>query len=158
MANPRPNAAFAYSYPFPQEVLGRMAYYYEYDYADGRDPMDYFAPVLAEIETWQSLYGTVTLRQFDRCDGVLILTDTRPGAAEFQRRLRGLEREVYLYCDSGRSLKTIAAHAAALEGIEPPEEAALKKMLDGWVAERIMAHLDDRYLSLALRAPSRDGA
>ena len=158
MANPRPNAAFAFSYPFPPDVLGRMAYYYEYDYADGRDPTDYFAPVLAQIETWQSLYGTVTLRQYDRPDGVLILTDTRPGAAEFQRRLRGLAREVYLYCDSGRSLKTIAGHAAALEGTDPPGEAALKKMLDGWVAERIMAYVDDRYLSLALRAPSTDGA
>ena len=46
MANPRPNPAFAFSYPFPQDVLGRLAYYYEYDYADGRDPLDYFAPVL----------------------------------------------------------------------------------------------------------------
>jgi hypothetical protein len=41
-----------------------------------------------------------------------------------------------------------------LEGIGPPDEAVLEKLLDGWVAERIMAHLDDRYLSLALRAPS----
>ncbi|HUT94661.1 MAG TPA: hypothetical protein VMY37_34715, partial [Thermoguttaceae bacterium] len=106
---------------------------------------------------WQSLYGTVTLRQFDRGDGVLVLTDTRPGAAEFQRRLRGLEREVYLYCDSGRSLRTIAAHTAALEGIEPRDVAALKNMLDGWVAGRIMAYVDDRYLSLALWAPSGDG-
>lgn len=157
MADPRPNPAFAYCYPWPDDALRRLAYYYEYDYADGRNPMDYVAPVLREIERWQSLAGTVTLRQYDRSDGVLILTDTRPGAAEFQRRLTGWQREVYLYCDTGRSVKKIAEHLGRLDGIRPPGEAALRGALDDWTAKRIMASLDGRHLSLALRAPAGDG-
>lgn len=163
MANPRPNPAFHYTYPFPEDVLGRMAYYYEYDYADGRDPMDYFAPVREEIERWHALADTVTLRQWDRPDGVLILTDTRPGAAEFQRRLTGWEREAYLFCDAGKSLRKIGEHLESRPALAgrarcAPDEAALKRLLDQWVAERIMAFLDGRYLSLALRAPSGPGA
>ncbi len=150
MRNPRPNPAFRYCYPFSEDALGRMAYYYEYDYADGREPMDYFAPVLEEVDTWRSLAGTVTLRQYDRPDGLLLLTDTRPGAAEFQHRLSGWEREAYLYCDTGRSLKRIREHLASL-GPPAPEDGELQRTLDRWVAERIMALLDDRYLSLALR-------
>ena len=157
MAKPRANPAFAYCYPFAEDALDRMAYYYEYDYADGRNPMDYFAPVLREIETWQSLHGTVTLRQYDRPDGLLILTDTRPGAAEFQWRLSGWEREAYLYCDAGRSVRKIAEHLARLDGIRPPDEAALRRVLDGWASERIMVCVDDRHLSLALRAPVERG-
>lgn len=193
MINPRPNPAFQYVYPFPESVLRRMAYYYEYDYADGRNPHAYFEPVRQEIERWHSLYGTVTLREWDRPDGVLILTDTRPGAAAFQRRLSGWQRQVYLFCDAGRTFRSILEHLAQwhrgsdtgsairrpggspdsrnsvpsdnplLEGragsdrpSEPlPDPDSLRRLLDQWVAERIMAYLDDRYLSLALRTPEQ---
>ncbi len=159
MADPRPNKAFPYVYPFPDDVLRRMAYYYEYDYADGRNPLGYAAPALEAIEAWQELNRTVTLRQWDRPDGVLILTDTRPCAAEFQRRLTGLEREIYLYCDTGRSLKKILELASQRAAGGPPrstpatqrmEASAIQCVLDRWLDERIMAYLDDRYLSLAL--------
>jgi len=154
MANPRPNKAFRYVYPFAQDVLARMAYYYEYDYADGRNPLDYVAPVLEAMEHWEQSHGSVTLRSWDRPDGVLILSDTRACAATFQRRLSGLEREVYLYCDTGRSLEKILTMAAERGAGPPVDPAALRRTLDQWVAERIMAHVDDRYLSLALRASS----
>jgi radical SAM superfamily enzyme YgiQ (UPF0313 family) len=150
MANPRPNRAFPYVYPFPDDALGRLAYYYEYDYADGRDPLDYAGPALAEIETWQSLNRTVTLRMFDRPDGVLLLTDTRPSAAEFQRRLTGLERALYLYCDTGRSMKRILEYAAEHSGERSLDEGAVRRIFDRWVEERIVAHVDGRYFSLAL--------
>jgi ribosomal peptide maturation radical SAM protein 1 len=154
MTNARPNAAFRYVYPFPPEALGRMAYYYEYDYADGRNPLDYAKPMLQAVERWQALGPTVTLRYWDRPDGVLILTDTRPCATVFQRRLTGLEREIYLDCDTGRSFRKIVERAARCEQERAGDESSLQRTLDRWVDERIMAFLDGRYLSLALRAPS----
>jgi hypothetical protein len=180
MANPRPNRAFRYVYPFPQDVLARIAYYFEYDYADGRNPLDYVALVLESFETWRQLHGTVMLRLWDRPDGVLILNDTRPGATMFQRRLTGLERQVYLHCDTGRTLENIVETAARCQEPFPPhavspnqqraiaekvpdtfphsrgpvDATAVQRMLDGWIADRIMVRLDNRYLSLALRAPS----
>jgi radical SAM superfamily enzyme YgiQ (UPF0313 family) len=154
MANPRPNRAFRHVYPFPEESLARMAYYFEYDYADGRNPLDYVAPVLEAFRTWRDLQGTVTLRYWDRPDGVLILNDTRPCAAAFQRRLTGLARQVYLYCDTGRTLEKIVEMAAQSDEPGPTGAAAVRRMLDEWVAARIMALLDNRYLSLALRVRS----
>ena len=156
MINPRPNRAFQYVYPFPDESLRRLAYYYEYDYADGRNPLDYAAVVIEAIESWQQLKGTVTLRCWDRSDGVLILNDTRPRATTFQRRLTGIYRQLYLYCDSGRSPAGVAKFAAECADGEQLDEPAVKRILDQWVADRIMAHLDGRYLSLALRAQSDD--
>jgi ribosomal peptide maturation radical SAM protein 1 len=175
MANPRPNRAFGYVYPFPQDVLARMAYYFEYDYADGRNPMDYVAPVLESFETWRRLQGTVTLRWWDRPDGVLILSDTRPCATAFQRRLTGLERAIYLYCDTGRTLQSIfdrgrnpmpLPEPAVSRKQEPAmsqeapgslSSAAIRQMLNQWIADRIMVRIDDRYLSLALRTRSDPG-
>jgi hypothetical protein len=156
--NPRPNRAFRFVYPFPNDSLARMAYYYEYDYADGRNPLHYAGPTLAAAETWQHLKGTVTLRYWDRPDGVLLVTDTRPCAAAFQHRLTGLERRIYLFCDTGRSLKEIvnlaACDSARNPAAAPPDQSALRRLLHRWLAERLMVFLDGRYLSLAIRAPS----
>ena len=153
MSGARPNRAFRYGYPLPDDALARLAYYYEYDHADGRNPLDYAAPVVEAAQTWQELNGSATLRYFDRSDGVLIITDTRPGAAILQRRLTGIEREVYLYCDTGRSMRKIVEFAAARSGGSPPEPSDVARWLDGWLDARLTVCLDDRYLSLALRAP-----
>jgi hypothetical protein len=138
-------------YPFPNDVLARMAYYYEFNHADGRNPLDYAAPVLEAVETWRELAPNVTLRYTDRPEGVLILHDTRPEAAMFQRRLSGIERAVYLFCDTGRSLQEIVEFAARSSGSQSMDESFPRGMLDEWVDARITAHLDNRYLSLALR-------
>lgn len=156
MVNARPNAAFRYVHPFSGDVLERMAYYYEYDYADGRNPLDYATPALEAIETWQNLRGTVTLRYWDRPDGVLILNDTRPCATAFQRRLTDIDRRLYLYCDTGRSLRRVVEYAAKQADGRRLDQSAVQRTLDTWVDQRIMARLDDRYLSLALRAHSGD--
>jgi hypothetical protein len=163
--NLRPNAAFQYVYPFPVDSLARLAYYYEYDYADGRNVQEYVAPLVARIAEWTDLKGTVTLRYFDREDGVLILNDTRPCATVFQRRFSGPERAIYLFCDTGRSFAKILEHASELDhhamarsadratsGTAMVDAANLQRTLQSWVDERIMVYLDDRYLSLALRA------
>jgi ribosomal peptide maturation radical SAM protein 1 len=155
MVNPRPNRAFHYVYPFGRDVLGRMAYYYEYDYADGRNPLDYAAATLDAVQTWQELGRSVTFTSHDGPGGVLILHDTRPLAAAFQRRLAGLDRQLYLFCDAGRSLRAIVEHAEQSSG-EAVDEAKIRQTLDTWVQERIMVFMDDRYLSLALRKPTDD--
>ena len=152
MTNPRPYRAFECVYPFERHSLSRLAYYFDYDYADGRDPSAYTGRVLAEIEKWQQMAGTVSFRQFDRGDGVTILTDTRPCAAEFQHRLSGWRRGLYCYCDTARSLKALLAASEEWGEGEAVSEAQVRRQLESWLAQRLMAYLDDRYLSLALRS------
>jgi hypothetical protein len=89
---------------------------------------------------------------------VLILHDTRPCAAAFQHRLTGLDRRIYRFCDPGRPLKTIVEFAAQGDSGSRMDEASVRRLLDGWLAARLMVFLDGRYLSLALRAPSDPAA
>lgn len=152
MTNPRPYRAFAHVYPFDRETLARLAYYFDYDYADGRDPMEYAGRALAEIETWQQTAGSVTLRQFDRDDGVTLLTDTRPCATAFQHRLTGWRRGLYQFCDAGKSMKRMVASLDEWSSGETVDEGEIRQQLDQWLADRLMVFLDDRYLSLATRA------
>ena len=153
IVNLRPHNAYRFIYSLPPEATARLAYYYQYDYADSRNVSDYVGAALDAVQQWSALAGQTTLRQWDRPDGALLLTDTRPCAAVFQQRLTGWEREVYLYCDTGRSLAAIQRrlHTATAN---PPDRAALVNVLERWRRERLLAFLDGRYLSLALRAAS----
>ncbi len=145
MANVRPNPAFAYVYPFSEEALARMAYYYEYDYADGRDPLEYAGPVLECARRWHELAGSVVLRKWDRQDETLIITDTRPCAAELQYRMRGVERAAYLHCDTGRTPRALARFV----DIAP---AAMNALIRQWLERKLAAHLEGRIHALAIRA------
>lgn len=152
MAHPRPHRAFPFVYPFPPESLARLAYYFEFDYADGRNVLHYAAPVLAAAEAWQRLRGTVALRQFDREDGVLIITDTRPCATAWQHRLTGLDRALYLWCDAGKTIDQLCTLAANtfLPGWGTADAAAVERSLNRLLADRLMVRLDHRFVSLAV--------
>jgi ribosomal peptide maturation radical SAM protein 1 len=151
LVNPRPLWAFRYVYPFREEVLCCLAYHFEFDFADGRDPRAYAEEAIRAAEKWQDLKGQVAFRSYDREDATLILLDTRPGAKQLQRRLTGWQRELYLFCDQGRTLAAVGRQMAGRA--EPVDPLVWQKTLRDWVHERIMALLDDRYLSLATRSP-----
>ncbi|MHB1034244.1 MAG: RiPP maturation radical SAM C-methyltransferase [Pirellulales bacterium] len=158
LANVRPNAAYRHVYPASEDVLARLAYYHEFDYADGRRPADYMGPALAALAAWQDQAPRGSLRYLDRSDGVLVLNDSRPGAGVFQRRLTGPERAAYLVCDTARSFAQIVAYVRQACGEIPDLEARLARVLDDWLATRIIVRLDDRYLSLALVSPNEPSA
>jgi len=61
---------------------------------------------------------------------------------------------LYLFCDAGRTPAKIAEIAGQSRHAALPDKATLRRLLDSWVQERIMARLDGRYVSLALRACS----
>jgi len=155
MVRVRPHRAFPFVYPFSPEALARLAYYFEFDYADGRNVLDYAAPVVAAAESWQRLQGTVALRRFDREDGVLILTDTRPCATALQHRLTGLDRAIYLWCDAAKTIEQLQGLAASSGWASPgpAHDASVQRTLERLLADRLMVCVDQRYFSLAVREP-----
>lgn len=152
LLNPRPHRAFGYVYPFDQCALANLAYYYEFDFADGRDPDQYAAPVVQLVEQWQENAGNYTLNYYDRPDGVLILTDTRPIARQLQSRLSGAERELYLFADTGRSFEELARRARQCPDASLADHGRLAAALNRWTDARWAVRLDNRWLSLAVRA------
>jgi ribosomal peptide maturation radical SAM protein 1 len=151
-----PITAYQYIYPFPPGTLSRLAYYFQ-DVATQRDPTpDYVQPALRMLEQWRTCHPGATLRQSNHPDGSLVVLDTRPGAERFQRRLTGVERAIYLFCDSGQSMARIMEHVRRTLAVRPPSPAAIEQLLDQWISDRMMVKSDGRYLSLALWTP--DGA
>lgn len=55
--NLRPDTPYTHVYPFPAETLARLAYHFEYDYEDGRDPARYTAPLQDAVTAWSTPTG-----------------------------------------------------------------------------------------------------
>jgi len=136
------HAAYSYVYPFEEDVLARMAYYFEYDF-DGKQKIDDYAkPAVDLISAWQKADGSAVL-DGHLSAGELLIVDTRFGPKK-EYRLSGLERDLYLYCDESRSLSSIAANFQ-----ETPAES-LQKELNLFLANRLMLQEGNSYLSLAV--------
>jgi ribosomal peptide maturation radical SAM protein 1 len=144
LANVRPTATYAHVCPgVPEAALRNLAYVFDFDYADGRDPATYTTPTVQAVEAWREAAPTSLLAYVD--DGErLRLFDTRPVARERVRALAGLERPLYLACDRQQSLKRLGRRFA---GVEPD---ALQQALERMVEERVMVAEDQKYLSLAV--------
>jgi ribosomal peptide maturation radical SAM protein 1 len=146
--NVRPLQAYRYLYPFPEASLRRIAYAFEYDWAPGRDPSPYVAPVRSAVEAWQREPEQGELR-LDADDGGLMIVDRRRGTRRV-RRLDDVEGAVYGACADIRSRDELGALLAG----RFPEEARLPDKIDAalaaFVAECLAVKDGDRYLSLAL--------
>src|SRR3954470_1848766 len=76
--NRRAHAAYGYVYSFDEDVLARLAYYFEYDF-EGKTNIDDYAPPAGDLITeWQKSGGSAVLEAHIEPDELLIV-DSRSG-------------------------------------------------------------------------------
>ncbi|RMF96273.1 MAG: hypothetical protein D6741_10960, partial [Planctomycetota bacterium] len=157
----RPAEAFRFVYPFPDESLARLAYYFRGRHASGNDPASLAGPLREAVARWQEVHPVSRLAAADQGDDTLIITDTRPCASRFQIRLKGIEAEIYRFCDTGRSRRAIVEHVRDLEASSSTEAtngfgpSALEKVIRRWNDDALIAEIDGRILALAVRVPEQ---
>ena len=147
----RPTVSYYYVYPLGRRELSRLAYFFDYDYADGREPRSYVDVLRGEVsskwwDVWFKQPPEARPRLDAHCDGRTInITDTRAAAVEASHRLEGLAAELYLRCDSAQSLSSLQREFAAAA-----DAAAVLKTLEELIASKLMLEMDGQYLSLAV--------
>ncbi|NMC21768.1 MAG: hypothetical protein GYA33_15265, partial [Thermogutta sp.] len=154
MTGKRPSRTFRYVYPFPPESLSRLAYYFDFDFADGWQPEEHVGPLLSAVEQWRCNHASASLSMRKMPEGTLILTDTRPCAARFQRRLSGWQAAAYQFCDSGRPLRAILDFLVR-EFAAPPSRETCESWLRECCDEGLMVELGGTFLSLAVWVPDQ---
>lgn len=145
----RPKPGYYYAYPLGRTELARLAYFFDFDYADGRDVFGYLGEVQTEIQWWWNSRMTEP-EKFPRLDalsgdGAVTLTDTRPAAIQDSHRLTGLAARIYLQCDSAQSVMNLQREFGA-----EASEAEIRAVLADCIAAKIMIEMDGQYLSLAV--------
>jgi ribosomal peptide maturation radical SAM protein 1 len=153
MVRVRPLAPYPFLYPFPREALMRIAYYFDYDYADGHDPLAYAGAAVDKVRAWMADHRRGSLRVTEE-DGAVVVVDDRPPPPRRTLRLRGWRAQAYQACDRVRSM-TGLTRTQELAGVQPD---ALQAFLDRCVAARLMLRSSDSYLGLAVHTPARGWA
>jgi len=138
-----PAKPYRYVYPFPEDSLRRLAYFYDSDFFMGKAETDGFKALKRLVDRWAKVHPTSHLLAIPRRKSLIVL-DTRPCARRFLHRLTGVRRKVYECCDKATPFNAI------VESVGPdtsPDE--VKKVLQSLVDDQLMLEVNGRYLSLA---------
>jgi ribosomal peptide maturation radical SAM protein 1 len=152
--NVRSAANYGLVYPFSEESRRKLGYMFDFDYADGRDPRAYVAPLAEMIGYWRDNHCPGALTSVTNGQA-LVIHDRRPGAKQAKLQLTGMQKAAYEYCDKAHALQAIHRHLVGL-GYELARET-LRRQLGAWVEERLMLCEGDWYLSLAVPADDLAG-
>lgn len=144
LENVRPMEAYSYVYPLAPDQLRHLAYFFEFDYRDGRRPADYAGPLVQRVEEWTALAEThrVRLDAYGTRD-LLVIEDTRPCGAKGRHVFTGLAACVYREAD-------MAVKAPALARRMDANESEIRAAIQRFLEEKLMVEMDGQFLSLAV--------
>ncbi|HEU4325058.1 MAG TPA: RiPP maturation radical SAM C-methyltransferase [Roseiflexaceae bacterium] len=143
-----PYPAYHYIYPFENEVLQNLAYFFTYQYAQPQEVGTYTHPLAEEIKRWQEVHEQSALLFVDKGSAILLF-DLRPVAKQALKILYEPERSLYLACDQARSAQALVSLLGYLcEPVLTTQD--VERLCEPLVSEKLMIYKDQRYLSLAL--------
>jgi ribosomal peptide maturation radical SAM protein 1 len=144
-AHVRPIEPYAHIFSgLPDRAIANLAYYFHFDYADGRDAVPYLRPFARSVTRWRRLYRRselVSVRRRDR----LVICDLRPGAPTRVTVLTGIDRTLYETCDGVTDVRRLAAVAASASA----DENVIGR-LQPLVERGLLVTDGQRYLALAI--------
>jgi hypothetical protein len=158
MVNVRPMAPFLHLYPFDVETVMEIAYYFEFDYADGRRDDTYAREAVDLVRAWMAEPATGMLSQTRLEDGALFLEDTRQTTTTGRRTatLRGWKAAVFLACDRAQPLRVLAG-LPEVEA-ERVSEDELRAFLGRCVENNLVVRSETAWLNVAVHVPAREEA
>ncbi|MGH9748225.1 MAG: RiPP maturation radical SAM C-methyltransferase [Candidatus Acidiferrales bacterium] len=146
VSNPRPASAYSYLYPLEPPQLGNLAYFFEFDYSDSREPAEYARALAEEVVRWPEWTSPNRPRlDLFQTGSVALITDTRTCAPKPTVVLTGLEAKIYLECDTAQTPLSLARKLG-----NPTLESEIHAHMRSFRDAHLMAEMDGRYLSLAV--------
>lgn len=144
----RASRAYFFVFPLGRREMARLAYFFDFDYVDGRRPHEYVLPVQKAVQQWWNdrVHRPERPRLDAEFDGEeIVVTDTRQVAHASHYRLAGLDARVFALCDAATTVQGLLRHAELSE-----HEDAVRVSLDSFVKNNLMIHDQKHYLTLAV--------
>lgn len=140
----RATSAYRYVYPFAEDDLSEVAYYFDCEYTEALASEKYAERLTAAVREWRQHEGRARLTH--RLEGDdLVVCDSR-GHAERIVRLEGVSAWAVLACDAIRSTTSLEAELGDLGGRAADIGHAVAEL----VRMGIMMNEADRYLALSV--------
>ena len=135
--------AYAHVYPFDQEAVDNLAFFFDCDFFSRKENGEAHAKLQQIVGRWKWAHDGSHLLAVPRANALWIV-DTRECRTKRLHKLRGLRREVYEHVFKQRGLRKIVQH---FQGRAAPDEVT--STLEGLVRDRLVLESDGRYLGLA---------
>jgi ribosomal peptide maturation radical SAM protein 1 len=148
--NVQPYPAYFHIYPFSEEAVNNLAWYFTYDYKLPQEVDEYTAPVLQQVLKWKQSYKSNELFFVEKGKS-LYVGDTRPIADSRLTVINDLQKVLYLACDEVTTINELQkiVKEYSVKDVEVDEiEALLEPLLNAG----LMIQENNSYLSLAIRA------
>lgn len=155
MVNVRPMASFTYLYPFERSSLMDIAYYFDFDYEDGRTAGVFSGEAIELTRKWMADGNPGALEMQTGDDGSVQIIDTRPLASGGRRAtLEGWKASAYLACDRAVSMRTLRT----LPEVESAgvSEDELLAFLERCAQHQLVVRSEHSWLNLAVHTPARE--
>jgi len=140
----RPHRAYRFVYPFPDETLSQLAYFFEFAYQTRIDDGGYAGQIYSTVEAWKAR------REYLTCEPVgdsLVVHDSRAVAAAPRVSLSGVRRSLLEYCDRAQTVRLLGQRLRT-ERSEVFTDGEIKAMLEDFVCDKLMIKEANSYLSL----------
>jgi ribosomal peptide maturation radical SAM protein 1 len=145
-----PKPWYRFLHETDEKRLNDLAYFFEHAYDDGREPIEYVAPVCRAIALWKQdadkNYRKLTVK---RGPGFVLVTDGRSNGKGGTFTLDGVAGESYLACERGATPHRVWSTLSP-EYQSGVTENEVKDFLDQMVSMRLVFEESGHYLSLAL--------
>jgi len=144
--NLRPARGYFYVFPFGRREVQRLAYFFDFDYGDDRDPQSYMEPICEVVRRWWKARTATEPAKLDawfNSNDSVRISDTRDSSASYERELNGLPARLLFHCDTAATVDNLVRRPD-LGGSAAEIETTLKQLCDA----RLMLEDEKHYLSL----------
>ncbi|MGP4081468.1 RiPP maturation radical SAM C-methyltransferase [Pseudalkalibacillus sp. R45] len=132
-----------------EDSLNRIAYHFDYDYAEPRNPQAYTVALRKAVSSWRECHASSDLFFVDKVNG-LIIVDMRSEDDIEITVLKDEERLLFLALDAAKSLSN--AHKEVQNaGFEITLEQA-ESIVQGFIQKAVVLEENGRFISLALNS------
>lgn len=140
----RASRYYAHVFPASPENIHLMAHFFDYEYADGRKPMEYTRRFRAACEEWQEASKTrPVLDAWDSGEKITI-RDTRGCAVQSRFVLGGLRAGILRALDTGLTADALRRFMRA------EDEVAFSEALEFLVRSNLVDQWQGKYIALAV--------
>lgn len=150
LRNVRPLQVYRYLYPLPYDERRRIAYFFEYDYAEPRDVPSYTAATDRSINEWRAAEMAGAALIVDDFGESAKISDTRVQGVTTEFLLEGWKAHAYRLLDQTRPRASLMSDIQ-FGSHRAPSEAAIDSFLTWCVGSGLVLQEQDRYLALAVR-------